>query len=568
MIGPRLGIIGGLALALALGPGAQVAARGPAVLRVGTWHGIAGQYASVQSAVDAAQPGDWILVGPGDYHEEGSALAGVEITKPSIHLRGMDRNSTVVDGTLPGRSECDPAQSAQNFGIVNHGQPGGRNGILVKPQSRGSADGVTIENLTVCNFLSDASGGQGNGVWFNGGDGTGHQWLGAFGAAYLTVTTTYSDPSGGAPTPQYGVFASNTYGPGLITQSYASNVADAAFYVGGCPDCNVTLDHVHGEHNGQGYSGSNDGGHLVISSSEFNDNIRGIGFSSINFDDPPPPQDGACPNGGGGPGGAATCIVIRGNSIHDNNNPSVPRGSFGGRATAGIGTGILVAGGRNDTIIDNTVSRNGLFGIAVADYPDTGTPAPTANCQGGVSLPGVVCYFQAFGNEVAHNVLDGNGFFANNGDADLGDGTTSVTPGNCFHDNTTPSGAEPTSSPPAIQTVDGRCGGPTVGDPRIGVQIACSGVIQNAAGVDCPGMSYPTATGVTLLARKAEPTMPDPCAGVPPNPWCAETAATGLPGTGARSPSSGGLVALVVAIMLFFLILTLTWTRTTRAQTP
>ena len=38
-----------------------------AVLRVGSYHGIPGQYTSIQAAVNAAKPGDWILIGPGDY---------------------------------------------------------------------------------------------------------------------------------------------------------------------------------------------------------------------------------------------------------------------------------------------------------------------------------------------------------------------------------------------------------------------------------------------------------------------------------------------------------------------
>ena len=48
----------------ALGWVSTAAAR---VLLVGTYKGIRGQYSSIQSAVDAARPGDWILVGPGDY---------------------------------------------------------------------------------------------------------------------------------------------------------------------------------------------------------------------------------------------------------------------------------------------------------------------------------------------------------------------------------------------------------------------------------------------------------------------------------------------------------------------
>ncbi len=45
----------------------------PAVLLVGTYHGKAGQYSSIQAAVNAAQPGDDILVAPGDYHETDDA---------------------------------------------------------------------------------------------------------------------------------------------------------------------------------------------------------------------------------------------------------------------------------------------------------------------------------------------------------------------------------------------------------------------------------------------------------------------------------------------------------------
>jgi hypothetical protein len=42
----------------------------------------AGAYASIQAAVNAARAGDWILVAPGDYHEQGSAKQGVCVTTP------------------------------------------------------------------------------------------------------------------------------------------------------------------------------------------------------------------------------------------------------------------------------------------------------------------------------------------------------------------------------------------------------------------------------------------------------------------------------------------------------
>ena len=85
-------------------------AAGARVLRVGTYNGNRGQYRTVQAAVDAAQPGDWILVAPGDYKTRSSRTpygrsdlpSGVLITTPGIHLRGMNRNTVVIDGTARG----------------------------------------------------------------------------------------------------------------------------------------------------------------------------------------------------------------------------------------------------------------------------------------------------------------------------------------------------------------------------------------------------------------------------------------------------------------------------------
>ena len=92
---------------------ALASAAGARVLRVGTYRGIPGQYRTIQAAVNAAKPGDWVLVAPGDYKTKSFRApagnsdhpAGVLITTPRLHLRGMNRNTVIVDGTKVG-SAC------------------------------------------------------------------------------------------------------------------------------------------------------------------------------------------------------------------------------------------------------------------------------------------------------------------------------------------------------------------------------------------------------------------------------------------------------------------------------
>src|SRR5439155_398948 len=126
-------------LALVLLAAAPARAHTPRVLLVGSYNGVKGPFRTIQAAVNVARAGDWILVGPGDYHEQGvkgaSEPAGVLIRTPGIHLRGMDRNSVIVDGTKPGAAPCSPRLADQEITAT------GRNGIVVD-----KADGVYVEN--------------------------------------------------------------------------------------------------------------------------------------------------------------------------------------------------------------------------------------------------------------------------------------------------------------------------------------------------------------------------------------------------------------------------------------
>ncbi len=516
------------------------------VLLVGSYHGQAGDYTSIQAAVDAAHPGDWILIGPGDYKETGNRVpagaagddragAAVLVTTPGLHLRGMDRNRVMLDGTRPGAPACSPAPADQDLGPKNAaGAPSGRNGLLVY-----EADGTHVENLSTCNFLTGERGG-GNLIWWDGGGASGSQHLGSFWGSYLTATSTFAGGAG-SPLSSYGIYASNTHGPGTITRTYASNMGDSGYYIGACPDCNVTLDRAHAEFSDLGYSGTNSGGRLIVENSEFDRNQSGFVTNSQNNDDAPSPQDGACPNGGIGPTGTHSCWVFRDNYVHDNNNPNVP--TFGPAALAPVGSGVVIAGGRHDTVIDNRVTDNGAWGILAIPFPDIGNPPAVANCAGGTTVPlagllgnQTVCYFDDFANEIAGNTVGGNGSFGNLTNADLAEASNLEDPGNCWHDNVRPAGQGPvTTAPPLLQFTHRLCGVPNLGAALVsplGLNVICDAqfLATLIPGVACPAVpgllgppglfNYPRSTGVVLGPRPHQPTMPRPCRGTPANRWC------------------------------------------------
>lgn len=543
---------GMLVLALALAACTTTAspttpgATGP-VLLVGSYHGRKGAFRTIQAAVNAAQPGDWILVGPGDYHTAPSEPAGVVITKPGIHLRGMNRNAVIVDGTLPSApTPCASPARYQDLGARGRG----RNGIVVY-----KAAGVSIQNLTVCNFLSGARGASnGDQIYFDGGAGSGRSGLGAFAASYLTATSTFTGagPTALAHLAEAGVAARNVGGPGTVSSSFASNMATASFYVGACHDCNLVLDHVVGEGSVLGFSATNAGGRLGIDNSLFEQDKTGMLLTSADNADPPPPQNGACPHGKLGPRGTHSCTIVAHDLVLSNNNPNVPGGTDAG-TYAVVGAGIVIAGGRNDLISRNVVAGNGSWGILMLDIAYQGKPPPHAHCQKGITLPARICVFPAVGNEVAANLLSSNGGFGNPTNSDLAEATLTSEPGNCWTASSVIPGTGPlTTTPAGLQLSHGTCSGrPEQGalSSPLGFQLACAtqllgpctgiGAVNvlaqlttlldllhastlslNAPGTSSEPANYPLSTQPAAPYPAPQPTMPNPCNGVPANPWC------------------------------------------------
>src|SRR5205823_20044 len=280
--------------------------------------------------------------------------------------------------------------------------------------------------------------GEGEQIWWNGGDGSGHIGLSGFWGNYLTATSSYSSSVAGTlgpccgvnyPAGDYGIVSSNATN-GWFKNSYASNMADAAYYIGACQQvCYQTKQYYQGEGSSLRLSSTNAGGYLLVENSECDNNKTGLVSNSQNNDDWPSPQIGLCPSGQTGALGTQSCTVWMNNHVHDNNNPNVPGNGSGLAGGAPIGTGMLLGGSTYITMSGNTVTGNGAWGELIASYPDQ--EAPAANnpnpCQGGTYVPAPngnqTCYYDAYGNVSENNQFSGNGGFNNPTNGDIGDAT-------------------------------------------------------------------------------------------------------------------------------------------------
>lgn len=202
----------------------------PVEQATGVTRHVPADYPDIQAAVDAAAPGDLVLIAEGVYREE------VIVTTPSLTIRGADRNAVVLDGEF---------QRA--------------NGITVY------ADAVALENLTAQHYTL-------NGFFISGVTG--------YRGSYISAMNNGD----------YGIYAFDSYN-GVLEHSLGSGSPDAGFYIGGCYPCKTVLDQVAGIMNlGGGYSGTNSGGDLYIINSVFSDN-EGGGVAPNTFDvEPHPPE--------------------------------------------------------------------------------------------------------------------------------------------------------------------------------------------------------------------------------------------------------------------------------------
>ncbi len=430
-------------------------------------------FKTIQAAVNESHHGDWILVEPGVYDEE------VKVTKPhsGIWIRGMNRNEVILDGK-------------------NEPLPGGSNGIEVYKTSN-----VYIENLTVKNFdraTSDGPGG--NEIWWNGGAESekygAHGWWGRYLTAYDTGL------NGG-----YGIFTNNEK-EGAWENVYASGFNDSGLYIGACAECEARVNKATIENNALGYSGSNSGGNLVIENSIFNHNTTGIAPNSENPGDGPPPQNGAC-----GPDkpyrhghkrlpkfestNIARCTIIRNNRIEENNNLNAPDNPSTGAAPEGAG--VELPGDYADLIENNIIKNNPSDGVMGFEYPNPFPPGPET------------IYFQLAGNRISNNTFEGNGYEGGEfrGDIYLQGGFfgEQASTNNCVSENSLTAATWPAE----IEGTWG-CQNETTPNPNNG-EAAIYYLLELQAISESRTVEAQPAPG-------PQPTMPEPCEGVPTNPLC------------------------------------------------
>lgn len=310
----------------------------------GTTRRVPGTYPTIQNAVDAAVPGDLILIDAGIYKEE------VIVTTPSLIIRGVDRNTVIIDGEFVRG-----------------------NGIIVV-----GADGVAIENMTARNATL-------NGFFWTGVKG--------YRGSYLTAINNGD----------YGLYAFDSI-DGMFEYSYGSGSPDSSYYVGQCYPCNVILHNLIGQNSALGYSGTNSGGNLYIINSVFENNIVGLAPNTLDSELLPPERESTIwgnivinNNNPGAPFKPLTWptfgngIIIAG-GIHNN----VEKNLISGHPNHGI----LILPNLQDNLwlsYNNTIKDNIVLNSGRADISQVG-PVSHGNCFSGNSFSTSIPFGLQIGN--------------------------------------------------------------------------------------------------------------------------------------------------------------------------
>ena len=355
---------------------------------------------SIQAAIDAASPGDTILVEPGTYQEDPGGLYGLHITTDNLRLIGKVKR---------GQGEAGKVRVLQN-GAQETGVFAAPPGCEYRDSACAADDlqGFYIRGFTVEGFPQ-------NGIQT--------RWVDGF--KFVRNESVNNLNNGIYPT-----LSAN----GLVANNVSYGSLDTAMWVAGSENVRVIGNEVFGSTIGYEITVSNN---VLSTHNDIHDNTVGVGLFH--------------PNGAGNPQKPVMANwVFEHNDIYDNNleNPAPP-GSF----QAGLfpGYGVLLLGVSDHVISKNDITGNDSAGIAVLGWcTATSLGDPSRNCindppqadpasnnnlisknrlsdNGGdpppIPLPGVdILYFQfepASGNCFEKNKPDTFTFFSSQPDGEL-----------------------------------------------------------------------------------------------------------------------------------------------------
>lgn len=264
---------------------------------------------SIQDAVDAAAPGDTVHIHAGVYEQ------AVWVNTTDLTIEGDGRGVTVLNGSdVHG---YDRPHEHSTVPDPTHGH-GGVDGFHVV------ADGVTVKNMSIRSFGSD-------------------------GVEWNDVTGFYGRNLYLRSNALYGLNAYESEIGGFYN-SYGTEHADSAFYVGEITSCQCVVQNVTAEGNLIGYSGTASSG-VTIRDSTFRDNAAAIVPNVLVGTHHNEPQ---------------VHLFVHDNVIVDNNNKSASHKWHFDGTHVPWGLGVVIAGGSANLVTDNYIAGHGRAGVSVS----------------------------------------------------------------------------------------------------------------------------------------------------------------------------------------------------------